>query len=232
MNGSAHEISERSVTIPLDGIELRADLAVPRDAHGIVIFAHGSGSSRMSVRNRAVAAQLQQSRFATLLLDLLTPAEEREDARTGELRFDIALLALRLESVTDWVGRDWQTRNLSVGYFGASTGAAAALVATAHRHVVRAVVSRGGRPDLAFRVLADVRAPTLLIVGGFDEPVLDLNRDALRILSGEKHMEIIPRATHLFQEPGALYHVARLACQWFERYLAPHHLPAELRNGA
>ncbi len=220
MYSSGHDIHERPVTIPIDGVTLQADLSVPHGAAGIVLFAHGSGSSRKSPRNRAVAAELHQGQLATLLLDLLTLSEEREDAMTAQLRFDIGLLATRLELATDWVRNEPETRSLPVGYFGASTGAAAALVAAAHHHeVVHAVVSRGGRPDLAGRALAEVRAPTLLIVGGFDEPVIDLNRDAMRSLAGEKHLEIVPRAGHLFEEPGALAHVAQLARHWFERYL-------------
>ena len=220
MYSSGHDIHERAVTIPIDGITLQADLSVPHGAVGIVLFAHGSGSSRKSPRNRAVAAELHQGQFATLLLDLLTMSEEREDAMTAQLRFDIGLLATRLESATDWVHNEPETRSLPVGYFGASTGAAAALVAAAHHHdLVHAVVSRGGRPDLAGHALTEVRAPTLLIVGGFDEPVIDLNRDAMRSLAAEQQLEIVPRAGHLFEEPGALAHVAQLARHWFERHL-------------
>ena len=211
---------ERMLQIPLDGVVLEGDLSVPARARGLVLFAHGSGSSRFSPRNRAVAAALQEGRLATLLLDLLTQAEEREDEVTRHLRFDIALLARRLAAVTDWASRNPETGNLAIGYFGASTGAAAALVAAAHRPaVVRAVVSRGGRPDLAGAALERVEAPTLLIVGGYDEPVLDLNRDALERLHGTRQLEIIPRATHLFEEPGALTEVARLAREWFTRFL-------------
>jgi pimeloyl-ACP methyl ester carboxylesterase len=206
--------------IPLDGVVLRGDLEVPRGAMGLVLFAHGSGSSRFSPRNRAVAAELRRARLATLLLDLLTGEEERVDALTSHLRFDIPLLATRLVLATQWAQQQPETRFLPAGYFGASTGAAAALVAAAAlRDVVHAVVSRGGRPDLAGRVLANVDAPTLLIVGGMDAPVIDLNRAALRVLRGAGELTIVPGATHLFEEPGALEEVARLAGAWFGLHL-------------
>jgi pimeloyl-ACP methyl ester carboxylesterase len=186
----------------------------------VVLFAHGSGSSRHSRRNRHVAALLNEAKLATLLLDLLTVEEEAVDMRTAHLRFDIGLLAGRLIVATDWLTREPDTQRLPVGYFGASTGAAAALVAAAERpDVVDAVVSRGGRPDLAGPALPLVRAPTLLIVGGDDVTVLELNRQALAQLRAEKELVIIPGATHLFEEPGALDEVARLARDWFERYL-------------
>jgi dienelactone hydrolase len=185
----------------------------------MVLFAHGSGSSRHSPRNRYVAQVLQQAGFATLLIDLLTEAEEAIDRQTGHLRFDIALLANRLLGATDWLRDHPPTRHLHLGYFGASTGSAAALSAAAERpELVKAVVSRGGRPDLAAPALARVRAPTLLIVGAEDEPVIEMNREAMTRLT-EKKLEIIPGATHLFEEPGTLEEVARLACDWFERYL-------------
>ena len=210
----------RAVLIPMDGINLEGDLAIPEHAKGIVLFAHGSGSSRFSPRNRAVAAELQEAGLVTLLLDLLTLDEERVDAVTRELRFDIELLATRLVGATDWVTQRSPTKHLAISYFGASTGAAAALIAAARRpQVVRAVVSRGGRPDLAGPVLAEVRAPTLLVVGGHDTLVIDLNEKALRQLRCVKRLEIVPRATHLFEEPGALEQVARLARQWFEHYV-------------
>jgi len=187
-----------------------------------VLFAHGSGSSRLSPRNRHVARVLNEAALATLLVDLLTPDEEAIDARTTHLRFDISLLAQRLIGATDWLSDHPDTRGLRVGYFGASTGAAAALVAAAVRAAaVGAVVSRGGRPDLAGRALALVRAPTLLIVGGRDAQVLELNREAFAQLTCEKRLEIVPGATHLFEEPGALDRVAFLARDWFERYLTP-----------
>ena len=192
------------------------------DAAGIVLFAHGSGSSRFSPRNRHVARILQAAGLATLLMDLLTPEEEEVDALSGHLRFDIGLLADRLLLATDWVRSQHEMQDIAVGYFGASTGGGAALVAAAERpELARAVVSRGGRPDLAGAALARVQAPTLLIVGGRDLPVVDINQDALRQLQGEARLEIVPGATHLFEEPGALDQVAHLARDWFLRYLKP-----------
>lgn len=215
---------ERQVTIVVDGTALEGDLAIPAAATGVVLFAHGSGSSRHSPRNRAVAAALRETGLATLLIDLLTRAEEIAEARTGYLRFDIQLLARRLVRATDWLTREPETRDLPIGYFGASTGAAAALVAAAERpDVVRAIVSRGGRPDLAGAALERVRAPTLLIVGGEDHPVIELNREAYARLRTVKELTIIPGATHLFEEPGALEEVARLAAAWFTRYLTAKH---------
>ena len=211
---------ERPVTIPAGQVSLEGGLGLPAGARGIVLFAHGSGSSRHSPRNRFVAQALREARLATLLMDLLTADEEAEDARTGHLRFDIALLARRLVGATDWLAGQPETRTLSIGYFGASTGAGAALVAAAERpDVVRAVVSRGGRPDLAGPALARMRAPTLLIVGGNDAPVIGMNQEARRQLRVETRLEIVPRATHLFEEPGALEQVAALARDWFSRYL-------------
>jgi dienelactone hydrolase len=201
-------------------VDLEGTLATPAGACGVVLFAHGSGSSRFSPRNRYVAGVLQAGGIATLLIDLLTPEEEAVDARTGHLRFNIDLLATRLIGATDWLRDHRATRALKVGYFGASTGAGAALVAAAaHPDRVSAIVSRGGRPDLAGAALARVRAPTLLIVGGHDLPVIDLNRAALRQLGCEKHLEIVPGATHLFEEPGTLEAVAELARGWFNRHL-------------
>ena len=211
-----------SVRIPLRGILMDGDLVVPPLAEGVVLFAHGSGSSRFSPRNRAVAVELNSAGFATLLLDLLTPSEERWDVTTAALRFDVDLLASRLVTATDWLAARSETADLGVGYFGASTGAAAALIAAAHRQgVVRAVVSRGGRPDLAGPLLGKVRAPTLLIVGGDDTPVIDLNRDAFRQLRGIRELTIVPHASHLFEEPGTLEQVTRLAREWYRRYLTP-----------
>jgi pimeloyl-ACP methyl ester carboxylesterase len=185
-----------------------------------VLFAHGSGSSRHSPRNRYVARLLNEAKLATLLLDLLTAEEEAIDLRTAHLRFDIGLLAERLIGATDWLTQHPDTRDLPIGYFGASTGSGAALVAAAERpDVVGAIVSRGGRPDLAGSALQRVRAPTLLIVGGNDLPVIELNQAALAQLRCEKRLVIVPGATHLFEEPGALDEVARLACEWFERHL-------------
>jgi len=213
---------ETVVRVPAGDVTLEGNLARPEDARGVVLFAHGSGSSRLSPRNRHVARVLNEAALATLLVDLLTPDEEAIDARTAHLRFDISLLAQRLIGATDWLSDHPDTRGLRVGYFGASTGAAAALVAAAVRAAaVGAVVSRGGRPDLAGRALALVRAPTLLIVGGRDAQVLELNREAFAQLTCEKRLEIVPGATHLFEEPGALDRVAFLARDWFERYLTP-----------
>jgi dienelactone hydrolase len=211
---------ERLVRVWAGAAMLDGNLRLPKGAQGVVLFAHGSGSSRHSPRNRYVAALLNEARLGTLLLDLLTPDEEAIDVRTAQLRFDIGLLAERLIGATDWLTEQPETRPLRIGYFGASTGAAAALVAAAERPgVVGAVVSRGGRPDLAGPALAHVRAPTLLIVGGQDVPVIELNRQALAALRSEKQLVIIPGATHLFEEPGALEQVAQLAREWFERYL-------------
>jgi pimeloyl-ACP methyl ester carboxylesterase len=203
-------------------MRLAANWSVPAEARGAVLFAHGSGSSRHSSRNRYVAGVLQRAGLATLLLDLLTVEEEEEDRYTGHLRFDIGLLAGRLVGATEWLRGRPEAAGLAVGYFGASTGAAAALCAAARLpDEVAAVVSRGGRPDLAGDNLGRVRAPTLLIVGGDDVPVIGLNRQALARLSApEKDLVIVPGATHLFEEPGTLEEVARLAADWFGRHLA------------
>ena len=212
---------ERLVRIEAGSVLLEGNLSLPEGARGIVLFAHGSGSSRLSPRNRHVAKLLNQARLATLLVDLLSPEEEAVDLRTAQLRFNIGLLAERLVGITDWLVKEPDAQPLRIGYFGASTGAAAALVAAAERpKMVRAVVSRGGRPDLAGPALAHVEAPTLLIVGGNDLLVIELNRTALAQLRSEKRLVIVPGATHLFEEPGALDEVARLAREWFERYLA------------
>jgi dienelactone hydrolase len=212
---------ERLVRIEAGSVLLEGNLSLPEGARGIVLFAHGSGSSRLSPRNRHVAKLLNQARLATLLVDLLSPEEEAVDLRTAQLRFNIGLLAERLVGITDWLVKEPDAQPLRIGYFGASTGAAAALVAAAERpKMVRAVVSRGGRPDLAGPALAHVEAPTLLIVGGNDLLVIELNRAALAQLRSEKRLVIVPGATHLFEEPGALDEVARLAREWFERYLA------------
>jgi dienelactone hydrolase len=199
---------------------LHGDLTTPDGSSAVILFAHGSGSSRHSPRNRRVAAALREHGFATLLIDLLTEEEEREDLRTGAFRFDIARLARRLASAVDWAADRAPGSEPRIGLFGASTGAAAALVAAADRPAnVRAVVSRGGRPDLAGRALTRVTAQTLLIVGGDDVPVVELNRQALSALQSTKRMEIAAGATHLFEEPGALEQVARLASSWFVRYV-------------
>jgi dienelactone hydrolase len=212
---------ERLVRVAAGPVTLEGNLTVPLAAQGVVLFAHGSGSSRHSPRNRAVARDLRQAGLATLLLDLLTADEEAVDVHTARLRFDIGLLAERLVGATDWLARERETADLPLGYFGASTGAGAALVAAAQRpDRAGAVVARGGRPDLAGPALAQVRAPTLLIVGGNDVPVIDLNRDALAQLGArEKQLVIVPGASHLFEEPGALDEVARLAAEWFRQYL-------------
>jgi putative phosphoribosyl transferase len=211
---------ERTVKVPAGPVTLEGDLTIPEGALGVVLFAHGSGSSRHSPRNRRVARLLNEGQLATLLVDLLTADEEIADRRTGHLRFDIGLLAERLVEAADWLGRQPETRDLALGCFGASTGAAAALVAAAARpHSVAAVVSRGGRPDLAGPSLPVVRAATLLVVGGDDTVVLALNRQAYERLHCEKRLTVIPGATHLFEEPGTLDQVARHARDWFEQHL-------------
>jgi dienelactone hydrolase len=209
----------RSIQIPVDRGVMSADLTVPEACSGIVVFAHGSGSSRRSPRNRQVASKLVAASLATLLADLLTAEEAAADEHTAHIRFDINLLAERVIAVLDWVAGQDQLQGLPVGLFGASTGAAAALVAAAERpSQVSAVVSRGGRPDLAAGSLLSVRAPTLLIVGGNDVEVLQLNRFALAKLTSEARLEVVPRATHLFEEPGALEQVTALAQEWFRSH--------------
>ena len=213
-------VEERVVRVAAGLVTLDGTLRLPEDARAIVLFAHGSGSSRHSPRNYHVARMLNAAHLATLLIDLLTADEEAVDLQTGHLRFDIGLLAERVVSVTDWLTQRPDTRHLAIGYFGASTGAAAALVAaTRHADVIGAIVSRGGRPDLAGPALPRVRAPTLLIVGGNDTQIIRLNRMVLSELRCERQLVIIPGATHLFEEPGALDEVARLAREWFERHL-------------
>ena len=209
------------IEIPIDGEVIRGDLVVPPHRSAVVVFAHGSGSSRHSPRNRQVAHRLQQDSLATVLVDLLTAQEEAVDLRSGNLRFDVNLLARRLAATSRWLETRPDVAGLPVGYFGASTGAAAALVAVAADGEPRvgAVVSRGGRPDLAGDALDRVQAPTLLIVGGRDEQVLDLNRQAARRLSREHRLEVVPGATHLFEEPGTLEQVGNLAAEWFVRWL-------------
>ena len=221
-NSVAQAVEQRLVQVPAGTVTLDGNLNLPEYAQAIVLFAHGSGSSRHSPRNRYVARVLNEAKLATLLIDLLTLHEEVIDTRTAHLRFDIDLLAERLVDATDWLTQFPDTKHLPIGYFGASTGAAAALAAAAVRpDVVGAVVSRGGRPDLAGSALPRVRAPTLLIVGGDDRQVIELNRAALAQLRCEKQLVIVPAATHLFEEPGALDEVARLARDWFQRYLIP-----------
>jgi dienelactone hydrolase len=216
------EATRTSVQVPIGDWSLPGDLRMPADPHGIVLFAHGSGSSRHSPRNQYVARTLERRGLATLLIDLLTPEEEAIDERTAEYRFDIPMLAKRLVTIVDWLRRRDETESLSIGLFGASTGGGAALIAAANRpQEIAAVVSRGGRPDLAGAALSKVTSPTLLIVGGFDTPVIQMNRDAMRQMRGEVHLEIVQGATHLFEEPGTLERVADLAGDWFARYLQP-----------
>lgn len=223
MNGKAGSALRGEVTVPLDDLELAGNLVVPEGARGVVLFAHGSGSSRFSPRNRFVADQLNERGFATLLLDLLTADEEGHDRNSGQYRFDVGLLGERLTAAADWLRDRVGFVEGTVGCFGASTGSAAALMTAARRwELIGAVVSRGGRPDLAgMEVLRQVRAPTLLVVGGLDQVVIDLNSDAMDFLRTDKALEIVPRAGHLFEEPGALRKVAELAAAWFERHLRP-----------
>ncbi len=210
---------EELVRFPVDDVTLEGNLVIPPRAQGIVLFAHGSGSSRHSPRNRHVAEMLNKAGIATVLFDLLTSEEEAEDLVTGQLRFDIPLLAKRVAGATDWVAQDGRTRDLHLGYFGASTGAAAALMAAAEREDIAAIVSRGGRPDLAGGALPRVKAPTLLIVGGRDTYVIELNQMAMRQMRAPCELKIIPGASHLFEERGALEQVAAAAAEWFGRYL-------------
>jgi putative phosphoribosyl transferase len=207
---------ERTISLPADQVVLEGTLGVPEDAHGVVLFAHGSGSSRFSPRNRYAARVFRQSGLATLLLDLLSAREEERDQLTGEHRFDIPLLARRLVAAIDWLGTQSTTRDHGVGLFGASTGGGAALVAAALRpERVKAVVSRGGRPDLAEDSLPKVQAPTLLIVGALDVPVIRLNEQALDRMEAHARLVIVPGASHLFEEPGALDEVGELSRDWF-----------------
>ena len=218
---STAETESLPVKVPFGNIVLEADLCIPQNTKGIVVFAHGSGSSRFSPRNRFVAEVLHEHDVGTLLLDLLTAEEEAIDRATAQLRFDIPFLAERLESAGAWVLSQPRLENMKLGYFGASTGGAAALIAAvAQPDKVAAVVVRGGRPDLAMEVLPEVKAPTLLIVGGHDPQVLEWNKQALKLLNDRSRLEIVPRATHLFEEPGALEIVAQMAAEWFAKYLA------------
>jgi pimeloyl-ACP methyl ester carboxylesterase len=219
-NSLAHTVEEQLVRVPAGPVWLEGNLSLPEQPRAVVLFAHGSGSSRHSPRNRYVARVLNEAKLATLLIDLLTLDEEVIDAGTAQLRFDIGLLAERLVDATDWLTQFPDTKQLPIGYFGASAGAAAALAAAAVRpDEVNAVVSRGGRPDLAGAALIHVQAPTLLIVGGDDVQVIQLNREALSQLRCEKQLAIVPGATHLFEESGALDEVGRLACDWFQRHV-------------
>ena len=215
-----------AIRVPIGDQWLQGDLGIPGEPHGIVLFAHGSGSSRKSPRNQYVARVLERRGLATLLIDLLTPEEEIIDDRTAQYRFDIEMLADRLVTIVDWLRRRNDTSSLPIGLFGASTGGGAALMAAAARpREIGAVVSRGGRPDLAGTSLARVTSPTLLIVGGLDTPVIEMNRDAMRQMHAKVTLEIVPGATHLFEEPGTLERVAELAGNWFSRCLQPA-LPA------
>lgn len=214
-------LEEQAVIIPIGSVELEGSLVLPSHGRGVVVFAHGSGSSRLSPRNRYVAGELNRAGVGTLLFDLLTDHEESLDAATGQYRFDIAFLAQRVVEATQWLTARDDCRDRRVGYFGASTGAAAALAAAASLQNIAAVVSRGGRPDLADDALLRVNCPTLLIVGGKDRLVNELNGLAQRRMTAAKvcKLEIVPNATHLFEEPGALEQVARLAAEWFTKYL-------------
>lgn len=220
-SAASMEVEGRAVNVPAGRVTLDGDLSVPLHARAVVLFAHGSGSSRFSSRNKRVASLLHERAFATLLIDLLTPNEEELDVHTAEFRFDIGRLAERLVGAAEWLEHETTTAPLPLAIFGASTGGGAALVAAAERpDRVAAVVSRGGRPDLAGEALNQVRAPTLLIVGGRDEAVIELNREALAQLRAPARLEVIPGATHLFEEPGALDEVARHAAAWIEMYAA------------
>jgi pimeloyl-ACP methyl ester carboxylesterase len=219
-------VSQDNLVIPAGGVSLEGDVVVPDSARGVVLFVHGSGSSRFSSRNRYVATQLQERGLATVLADLLTHEEEEFDSRTGVVRFDIGLLSTRVIDMVDWIAAHEPVARLPIGLFGASTGAAAALVTGAERPtLVRTLVSRGGRPDLAGEFLRRVNQPTLLIVGERDQVVIDLNRKAMAQMPGETRLEIVPRATHLFEEPGTLERVAELAGEWFVQQLGTAHDP-------
>ncbi len=211
---------EVDVEIPVGTVVVEGRLTIPHNAHGIVLFAHGSGSSRFSPRNQYVSRQFIAARFGTLLFDLLTAEEEQQDQYTAQYRFDIPLLAQRLIGATHWLKKDSRANKLPFGYFGASTGAAAALIGAAKLpEDVSAVVSRGGRPDLAAEYLPKVQAPTLLIVGGWDAEVIELNQQAQSQMTNENKLEIVPEATHLFEEPGKLEAVAQLSIEWFLKYI-------------
>ncbi|MCJ9428840.1 dienelactone hydrolase family protein [Kordiimonas sp. A6E486] len=223
-SSTAYPIYDVTVSVPTESAMLEGRLTVPATATQIVIFAHGSGSSRFSPRNWYVAEVLHGHNIATLLIDLLTEAEGQEDMRTGHLRFNIPLLATRLANVAAWVHATQETRHLHIGYFGSSTGAGAALIAAADSDVpIAAIVSRGGRPDMAGDYLPAVKAPTLLIVGGFDTQVLALNEQALAHLNNQSRIEVIPGATHLFEEPGTLEQVALKAAEWFKHHTGVSH---------
>ncbi len=219
MNAYLSTLSEHEVRIPCSDVVLHGDISIPAGATGLVVFVHGSGSSRLSPRNRLVAGAMHRRQLATLLFDLLTPEEAVAEAQTCELRFNIPFLTERLIAATRWAQREESVKNLGIGYFGASTGAAAALVAAAKIPQVQAVVSRGGRADLAGDALGRVKAPTLLIVGEMDHPVVEWNQEALERLKGLRRIILVRGATHLFAEPDALEHVAALAAGWFKSHL-------------
>lgn len=220
MKGTKSDATMTPVAVSINSESLQGDLGMPSDPQGIVLFAHGSGSSRHSSRNQYVARTLEHRNLATLLIDLLTPEEEVIDDRTAEYRFNIPMLATRLVAIVDWLRGRQETASLPIGLFGASTGGGAALIAAANRpHEIAAVVSRGGRPDLADAALPMVTTPTLLIVGGRDTPVIQMNRDAMKRMRGEVKLEIVPGATHLFEEPGTLDEVADRAGRWFAHHL-------------
>ena len=220
MRKAVEEEEENSVRIPVDKTTIEGNLVMPPHAKGVVLFAHGSGSGRFSPRNQYVAKVLNKAGIATLLIDLLTKQEEEEDLQTGQFRFDINLLAQRLIGATEWLRKNPRTKNLAFGYFGASTGAAAAMISAAKLpEYVKAVVSRGGRPDLALDYIPKVKVPTLFIVGGNDTVVIDLNKKAMQNFSAGKKLEIVPGASHLFEETGKLEEVAKLAANWFSKYL-------------
>ncbi len=211
---------DKFISIPIGQVVLEGSLYLSENERGIIIFAQGSGSSRHSSRNKREAGILQENNYATLLVDLLTEEEERVDIHNRKFRFDIEMLALRLTEITDWITRNESTRNLQIGYFGSSTGAAAALIAASRRqHLISAVVSRGGRPDLAEKYLEQVKAPTLFLVGGDDLQVIGINEQALKKMKGNNKMEIIQGASHLFEEPGKLHEAAALAADWFTEHI-------------
>ena len=210
---------KQEISIKFDSLILYGNVTIPEQAIGLVLFAHGSGSSRFSPRNNFVSGVLNNANIATLLMDLLTVEEEKIDIITRELRFDIPMLADRVVATTKWIKEQQNLKDFSLGYFGSSTGAAAALIAAAKMPEIKAVVSRGGRPDLALQYLPKVKAATLLIVGGLDEPVIAMNETALNALTSEKELDIVPGATHLFEEPGKLEEIAKLAAEWFVKYL-------------
>ncbi|ODS24526.1 hydrolase [Candidatus Endobugula sertula] len=215
-----NKIVDEEITIPINNIRLEGHLHIPEKAKGLVIFAHGSGSSRHSSRNRYVAEVLNKRQLGTVLIDLLSAQEEEVDLQTHHLRFDIPLLASRLVGIVNWVTDQDTTKHFNIGYFGSSTGAGAALIAAAKKaEPITAIVSRGGRPDLAGKFLTQVKAPTLLLVGEYDPQVIELNQQALAHLNLQSQLNVIPRATHLFEEPGTLERVAHLAVEWFEQFI-------------